>query len=74
MRNRREPSKCVSCVQSVDSNRRPRSVVIVDGVPNQEIHPLMHQIRLLSVSHRNGLWPAYEPVDAGKDVCKTSGR
>ena len=23
MRNRREPSKCVSCVQSVDSNRQP---------------------------------------------------
>ena len=37
----RDPSTFVSSVHSAHSNRRPRSVVIVDGVPKSAIYPLM---------------------------------
>ena len=37
----REPRSCVKRAQSVEMNWRPRSVVIVEGVPNRDIQPLM---------------------------------
>ena len=35
-----DPRRWVISLQRADSNWAPRSVVIVDGMPNREIHPL----------------------------------
>ena len=37
---RLDPSNCINCCQSADSNCLPWSVVIVDGIPNLAIQPL----------------------------------
>ena len=37
---RLETSNCISCCKSIDSNCLPRSVVIVNGMPNLTIQPL----------------------------------
>ena len=40
VRIRLDPNSLVSSAQRFDSNWRPRSVVMVDGVPNHAIQPL----------------------------------
>ena len=69
---RLDPSSCISCVQSADSNWDPRSVVIVDGTPNLEIHPLTKAcatvLAACYVCDWDGFWPAGESIIASKQV------
>ena len=40
VRIRLQPNRCISCCHKLDSNCFPLSVVIVEGIPKCEIHPL----------------------------------
>ena len=42
------PNSCVSCSHILDSNCRPRSVVMVEGTPKREIHPLINAVATVS--------------------------
>ena len=42
MRDRFVPSRAVRLLQRCDSNCRPQSVTILEGTPNQAIHPLIN--------------------------------
>lgn len=68
----------VSCLNSVDSNCLPWSVVKRAGTPKREIQWEMRCVwcyRLRGdIIDRDGFWPAGEAIDDGQAVAIATGR